>query len=571
MQEKIWEYRDKQLNKDDISALEKKFNLPYELAVLLLLRGVKTDTQISSYMSCTLDTVHNPFLLNDMEKACERIISAINKKEKITVFGDYDVDGITSTTVLTDFLSSVGADVNYYIPDRFSEGYGLNILALNRIARSGTKLLITVDCGIASFGEIEFAKTQKLDVIVTDHHTCKDELPKALAVINPKRADSKYPFSGLAGVGVAFKLVLALAKRLNLNTKDIFIRYADLVSIGTVADVVPLIDENRTIVARGIEILKNTQNFGIKALLEVSGCKDREINSSLIAFSLAPRINAAGRMEKATLSVELFKSKSYAEALSLAEHLCSLNSLRQETERKIFEDALSLASKCENPLVYVLKAPDWHSGVIGIVASKLCEKLMRPCILLTAENGKCKGSGRSIDGFNLFDALSDSEDILTAFGGHSQAAGLSLSEDMVLEFTQRINKYAKKHITDGMLIPKLSVDCIIKPSHITLDWAKALKKLEPFGASNETPVFALLGARIISSGTMGSDGQHLFMKIEKENCIISAVGFGMGGLCSEFIQGKNADIAFSMNINTYNGTESVQLFIKDIKESDRNL
>jgi single-stranded-DNA-specific exonuclease len=276
-------------------------------------------------------------------------------------------------------------------------------------------------------------------------------------------------------------------------------------------------------------------------------------------------------MEKATLAVELFKAKTYAEAIELAEHLNSLNRLRQETEREIFEQALSLAEKCENPLVYVLKAPDWHNGVIGIVASKLCEKFLRPCILLSEENGKCKGSGRSIDGFNLFDALCDSEDILTAFGGHAQAAGMTVSADRVFEFTDRINRYAKKHITDDMLIPKLAVDCAINPAHITLEWAKALKKLEPFGASNETPVFALLGAKVTSLGTMGANGQHLFMKLQKGNLVFSAVGFGMGELSSQIMQGDNADIAFTMNINTYNGTESVQLFIKDIKKSDRNL
>ncbi|MCR4693583.1 MAG: single-stranded-DNA-specific exonuclease RecJ, partial [Firmicutes bacterium] len=493
------------------------------------------------------------------------------QKEKITVYGDYDVDGITSTTILTDFLASSGANVDYYIPDRFSEGYGLNILAVNRIARSKTKLLITVDCGISSIGEVEFAKTQKLDVIVTDHHSCKEELPKALAVINPKRADSSYPFSGLAGVGVAFKLILALAKRLKLNTKDVFMRYADLVAIGTIADIVPLLDENRTIVAHGIKIIQNTQNFGIKALLEAAGCKDKEITSSLIAFSIAPRINAAGRMEKATLAVELFKSKSYGDAKKLAEHLDSLNRLRQQTERKIFDEALSLAYSMEKPLVYVLKSSGWHHGVIGIVASKLCEKLERPCILLSAENGKCKGSGRSIDGLNLFNALSDSEELLTAFGGHAQAAGLSIKEDMVKEFTLRINQYAKKHLTDAQLIPKISIDCVINPAHITLQWANALKKLEPFGCNNETPVFALLGAKIVSLGSMGTDGQHLFMRVQKDKLLFSAVGFGMGELSSQFLQGDIADIAFTMNINTYNGTESVQLFIKDIKKSDGNL
>ncbi|MBR4173449.1 MAG: DHH family phosphoesterase, partial [Clostridia bacterium] len=300
MQEKIWLCRDKQLKKEDISAFCAQFNIPYEMAVLLLLRGVNDGDALGVYMSKGLDRVLSPFLFNDMEIACERIMRAIKEKEKITVYGDYDVDGITSVSVLTDFLASCGAVCDYYLPDRFSEGYGLNILALNRLARSGTQLLITVDCGIASIGEIEFAKTQKLDVIVTDHHTCKEELPKALAVINPKRKDSTYPFSELAGVGVTFKLILALSKKLGLSTKDIFMKYADLVAIGTIADVVSLLGENRVIVDRGIKSIKETQNFGIKALLEVSGCAEKEITASLIAFSLSPRINAAGRMENAS-------------------------------------------------------------------------------------------------------------------------------------------------------------------------------------------------------------------------------------------------------------------------------
>lgn len=567
MREKFWKYRDKQLKKEDVLAFSERFNLPYEMAVLLLLRGISDEKDITLYMNKGLDGIHSPFLLNDMEAACDRIIKAINDKEKITVYGDYDVDGITATTVLTDFLASVGAEVDYYIPNRFSEGYGLNILAVNKIARNGAKLMITVDCGISSIGEIEFAKTQKLDVIVTDHHSCKTEIPKAIAVINPKRTDSDYPFSGLAGVGVAFKLVLALAKNLKLSTKDIFLKYADLVAIGTIADVVPLLDENRIIADRGLKIIQNTQNFGIKALLEVSGCKDKEITASLVAFSLAPRINAAGRMEKASLAVDLFKSKSYEEASELAEHLDNLNKTRRSIEQKIYDEADDIAVKLDNPLVYVLKAEGWHHGVIGIVASRLCEKFSRPCILLSEENGKCKGSGRSIDGFNLFDALSDSEEILTAFGGHAQAAGLSVKSEDVEAFTKRINAYAKKIITAEMLVPVLSVDCEINPGHITLDWAKALKKLEPFGCDNEAPVFSVSNVKILSHGTMGADKQHLYMRIGKDEKIFSAVGFGMGGLSQELFQGEMADIAFTMNINTYNSTETVQLLMKDIKKS----
>lgn len=566
MQNKIWEYRDKQLKTEDINAFAAQFRLPYEMAVLLLLRGVADVDAINTYMSKGLNGIHNPFLFNGMEDACERIVRAINGKEKITVYGDYDVDGITAVSVLTDFLAFCGAKVDYYIPDRFSEGYGLNILAMNRLARGGTQLLITVDCGISSIGEVEFAKTQKLDVIITDHHSCKEELPKAIAVINPKRKDSTYPFSELAGVGVAFKLILALAKRLGISTKDVFMKYADLVAIGTVADVVSLLGENRIIVDRGIKSIKETENFGIKALLEVSGCGGKEITASLIAFSLSPRINASGRMERASLAVELFKAKSYPEALELAKKLDGLNRLRQQTEQKIFEEASALADLQENPMVYVLTAKNWHSGVIGIVASKLCEKLGKPCILLSYEKGKYKGSGRSIDGFNLFDALSDSEELLTAFGGHALAAGLTVSEENLPEFTARINAYAKKRITDDMLIPKLSVDCAIDPAHITLAWANALKKLEPFGTGNETPVFALCGAKILSANAIGADGRHLSLRVQKDGVTVGAVWFGMGSAVGELSAGDFADIAFTLNINVYNGTENVQLIIKDIKK-----
>ena len=566
MQEKIWEYRDKQLKSEDISVFGTQFKLPYEMAVLLLLRGVSDRNTINSYMAKGLDGIHNPFLFNDMETACCRIIRAINEKEKITVYGDYDVDGITSVSVLTDFLASCGAVCDYYIPDRFSEGYGLNILAVNRLARNGTKLLITVDCGISSIGEVEFAKTQKLDVIITDHHSCKEEIPKAAAVINPKRKDSTYPFSELAGVGVAFKLVLALAKKLGMSAKDVFMKYSDLVAVGTVADVVSLLGENRIIVDRGIKAIETAQNLGIKALLEVSGCAEKEITASLIAFSLSPRINAAGRMENASLAVQLFKAKSYPEALELARRLDELNRLRQQTEHKIFEEASALADLQENPLVYVLTAKDWHNGVIGIVASKLCEKLGKPCILLSLEKGKYKGSGRSIEGFNLFDALSECEELLTAFGGHALAAGLTISEENIPEFTKRINAYAKKHITSDMLIPKLMIDCAISPSHITLEWANALKKLEPFGSGNEIPVFSMEGVKILSANAIGADGKHLALRIEKDGVTANAVWFGMGAVKNELSAFSTANIAFTLNINTYNGSQSVQLIIKDIKK-----
>ncbi len=567
MQNKIWEYRDEKLSKEQINILSETFNLPYEMAVLLLNRGIFGEQELAGFMKKGLDNVHNPFLLNDMDLACDRIITAINQKEKITVYGDYDVDGITSTAVLTDFLESLGADVDYYIPNRFKEGYGLNAIAINKIAKNRAGLLITVDCGITSVGEVELAKTLKLDVIITDHHTCKDELPKAIAVINPKRKDSTYPFCELAGVGVVFKLILALAKNMGISTKDTFLKYVDLVTIGTIADVVPLVDENRVIVDKGITAIENTNNNGIKALLEVSGTNNREKNAMLVAFSIAPRLNAAGRMENAKISVELFKEKDYGKAVETATYLDSLNRNRQQTEQKILEEALEEVSKFQNEqLVYVLNHKDWHEGIIGIVASKLCEKFYRPCILLSESENKCKGSGRSIDGLNLFDALSNCEDVLTAFGGHSLAAGLSILPENIPIFRERINKYAKQLLTEDKLIPKLYIDCKLNPKNITIEWAEAMKRLEPFGAGNEIPVFALSDAEIISASGLGEEAKHLRIKLQKDGMTFNAVGFGMGEFLKELKSGEKIDIAYNLNINTYQGKDNLQLLIKDIKK-----
>jgi len=566
MQKKIWEYKDAKLNKEQINSFCEQFNLPYYMAVLLLNRGVFDEQQLISYIKKGLDIVHNPFELNDMDKACERILEAVSNNEKITVYGDYDVDGITSTTIMTDFLEDIGADVDYYIPDRFKEGYGLNAIVINKIQKSGTKLLITVDCGITSIGEVELAKTLNLDVIITDHHTCKDELPKAVAVINPKRADSTYPFRELAGVGVAFKLILALAKKTERSTKDTFMKYVDLVTIGTIADVVPITDENRVIVDRGVAKLNNTENLGIKALLEVAGANDKEITSTTVAFLLSPRLNAAGRMENASISVKLLKAKDYDSAYQMAEYLDSLNRLRQQTERDIFDEALEMVyAMPEEQMVYVLSHTGWHGGVIGIVASKICEKFYRPCILLSEENGKCKGSGRSIDGLDLFDALSDSEEILTAFGGHALAAGLSITSENIDEFRNKINVYAKKLLTEDKLVPKILIDCEIEPQYITRGCVEALKRLEPFGTGNVQPVFSISDVSVSSISRMGADGRHLHMKLQKNGYTFDAVGFDKGDLCDDIFIGEKVSIAFNMNINIYQGKENLQLVIKDIQ------
>ena len=566
MREKIWNYKNKALSKEEIEEFSKACGIGPALSVILLNRGIKTPKAVNSYMKKSLEDIHNPFMLDGMEEAADRILSAIEKKEKIVIYGDYDVDGITATATVYKFLKSQGAEVSYYIPDRFSEGYGLNILAINKMARDGAKLMITVDCGITAVGEVEFAKTQGLDIIITDHHTCHGELPKAVSVINPKRMDSSYPFSGLAGVGVAFKLVLALAIRLGMNTRQVFMEYVDMVALGTIADVVPLVDENRVIADKGINSIEHTNNKGIRALMEMAGAGGKSVDANAVAFFASPRLNAAGRLENASVSVELMICDDEARAKEIAEHLDSLNNERKEIEQKIFEEAYQKAEEMgEDKLVYIISGKNWNHGVIGIVASRISEMFYRPCILISVEDGKGKGSGRSVPEMNLFDALSCCEELLTAFGGHSQAAGLSISEENIEEFTKKINEFAKKNVEVETLVPKLDIDCNLSSSSVTMAAAKMIESLAPFGEGNEIPVFSMQGLKVITSQSMGVDKKHLRVRLSDGNNVFNAVGFGMGELSEKLIPGMIVSVAFNMNVNTYQGDENLQLILKDIK------
>lgn len=566
MREKIWNYKNKALTMEEIGEFSEACKIGAALSVILLNRGINTPKAVNSYMKKSLEDIHNPFMLDGMEEAVCRILSAIEKKEKIVIYGDYDVDGITATATVYKFLKSQGAEVSYYIPDRFSEGYGLNILAINKMARDGAKLMITVDCGITAVGEVEFAKTQGLDIIITDHHTCREELPKAVSVINPKRADSSYPFSGLAGVGVAFKLVLALAIRLGMNTREVFMEYVDMVALGTIADVVPLVDENRVIADKGINAIENTNNKGMRALMDIAGAGGKNVDANSVAFFASPRLNAAGRLENASLSVELMICDDEDRAKEIAEHLDRLNSRRKEIEQKIFEEAYQKAAgMAEDQLVYVISGENWNHGVIGIVASRIAEMFYRPCILISVEDGKGKGSGRSVAEMNLFDALSYCEDLLTAFGGHSQAAGLSISKDNIEEFSRKINEFAKKNVDVAGLVPKLDIDCNLSGSSVTMAAAKMIENLAPFGEGNELPVFSMQGLKVLASQSMGVDKKHLRVRLSDGNNIFNAVGFGMGELSERLTPGSVVSVAFNMNVNTYQGSENLQLILKDIK------
>lgn len=564
-----WEFKNQKISPDEINKFSEQFKFGYVFSTVLLSRGIKTEEQLKKYFSKSLEFVHNPIMLPDIEIASQRIISAIKNNEKIVVYGDYDVDGVTSVSLLYSFLKSHNADVDYYIPDRMSEGYGLNIKAINKLSKLGTKLLITVDCGISSIGEVELAKAQKMDVIITDHHTCKEKIPNALAVINPKRPDSDYPFSELAGVGVVFKTVLSVAKGLGINTTECFLKYAPFAAIGTVADVVELQDENRIIVDRGLKNLKNSC-YGINALLKISGIDERPLNSIDIAFSIAPRINAAGRMEKAQIAADLLLSENNEKAIELAEKLNNINHTRQQVEKKIYDEALEMIAAdegFEDKRIIVLAQKGWHHGVIGIVASKITEQFYKPCILLSCdEDNKLKGSGRSVDGINLFDALLNTEDLLTQFGGHSLAAGLSLNMSEFSLFCKKIDEYIKK------TYPKqpektLLIDCTIPPSFVTLENAKQLSLFEPFGAGNEKPIFAMNNIKVISSSAIGADNRHLSLMLDIGGKAIKAVGFSLGFLSKHLTRDIMVDIAFNLEVNSWRGEESVQLLLKDIKKA----
>lgn len=567
MREKIWQYKNEKLKRADIEATAKALHIPPIFVTILLNRGIAKEDMLP-FLQKSMKNVINPMVMTDMDKAAARIKSAIDNKEKIVIYGDYDVDGITSTALLYDFLSSIGAEVDYYIPDRKGEGYGINIMAVNKLIKQGTKLLITVDCGITAIGEVEFAALQGMDVIITDHHTCKERIPTAAkAIVNPKR-DDEYPFKELAGVGVTFKLVLAVAIELGMNTNQCFNKYIDLAAIGTVADVVPLIDENRIIVDRGVKAIQESPRIGIKALLNQSGNQPQSVTASSIAFIIAPRLNASGRLGSAETSVKLLLSKDIKEAEQIAKELDEQNRERQITEQKILNEAMELIQKdpnFEKKKVIVLAHEDWHHGVIGIVASKICEKFYKPCILISHSNGIGKGSGRSIDSFNLFDALSHCEDMLTQFGGHKIAAGLTINISELDGFITKINKYADENLTPKDLVPRVKIDCPVSEQALTSENAALLSKLEPFGVGNEKPVFSLSGAEIISINAVGNENRHLRLTIQRGSLKITCIGFSLGEYAGVFRCGDVVNIAFQMDINTYKGNENVQLILKDIK------
>ncbi len=594
--EKVWEERyafgDGERD-GQIRQMAKAMGRSELFAVLLWNRGYRSAEDAERFLRLEQGDFHDPYLLADMEAAVDRILSAVERKEKITVYGDYDVDGVTSVTALYLYLTSLGGIVGYKIPKREGEGYGVSCSAIDELAEGGTKLMITVDTGITATEEVVYAKSLGIDTVVTDHHECRAELPAACAVVNPHRPDCSYPFKELAGVGVVFKVICACEMRrcreagteVLEGIRRVCMEYADLTAVGTIADVMPVVDENRLIVSLGLKRMEQTERVGLRALIDATTAKKsgeegkkKKITSGMIGFGIAPRINAAGRISDATMAVRLLLEKDEKAAAEAAEELCEINRQRQAEENKIAMEAYAMIEEMDlnDDVVLVLDSNRWHQGIIGIVASRITERYGLPSILISFDGSESeddpmddgKGSGRSIKGMNLVDALTHCEDLLVKFGGHELAAGLTVKRGDLARFRQKINEYAKENLSEEVLKIRMEVDCELSMTDLTLPFAQELTLLEPFGTGNTTPNFVLKDT-IVKRVSPMSEGKHTRFLLEKDGICLTALYFGMGLADHGFDVGDRIDVLFTVDINDYKNTRSVQMILQDARVAKR--
>ncbi len=538
--------------------------IPSLLACVLSARGVTEPEQAWKLLTPGEEPLLDPMLLKDMDRAVLRVTRALKRGETIAVYGDYDVDGITATCLLTDCLTRLGGRVRSYIPDRLEEGYGLNQEAVLHLARQGVTLIITVDCGITAAREVEFARELGIDVVITDHHECKQAIPEAAAVVDPHRPDCPYPFKGLAGVGVALKLAMAAAgpDRAGL----VFREYADLAAVGTVADVMPMTGENRTIVQTGLAALAHPRRVGLAQLMEEAGLGDKPVTSVSIGYTLAPRINAAGRMGQADLAAELLLTRDPGRAAALAQELCALNRERQTIECEIFQECVQRLERRPQSGVILLADEHWHQGVVGIVASRLTEKYSCPAFMVCLDQGMGKGSCRSWGGVNLFHLLTQCQDLLEGFGGHAMAAGFTVREENIPALDRRLRQLVLEEQAGEELPSLLDIDAAVLPQELTVEAVEALDALEPCGAGNPRPVLVLTGAHVISAAQVGR-GRHLKLRLEGRGVPLDAIFFSVDGSELGLTPGCRVDVAFYPQINDFRGVRSVQLQVVDLRHA----
>jgi len=530
-------------------------------AMILASRGIESPKQAAAYLDCNAP-MPDPFLMTDMDKAAGRVGLAMARGEKIAVFGDYDVDGITSTCLLTDFLRRHGADCISYIPGRLEEGYGLNPIAIHQLHGEGVKLIITVDCGITAIAEAELCRDLGIDLVITDHHECKDSLPYAAAVVDPHRPDGGYPHKNLSGVGVAFKLAAALCG----SQEEVLAEYADMVCLGTVADVMLLQGENRVFVSRGLESLKNTKRPGIAALMAECGCMRDNISASSIGFMLAPRINAAGRMGQIELAIQLFLTDDPQQAEAVAKALCELNRQRQAVESDIYQTAISMLPAGQPPEAIVLADETWHQGVVGIVASRIAEEYACPTFLICLDGEHGKASSRSHGGFNLFASLTALSDLLESYGGHELAAGFTITRSNIPEFRRQICALAADLYRDDTPRTSLDIDCTIPAELLTVKGIDSLNVLEPCGSGCPKPVLMLKNMTIERISMVGS-GRHMRLRLRSGRFGLNAIYFSATPETASVQLGDVVDVAFIPQINEFRGERTVQMNVLDIRPS----
>ncbi len=558
---KKWEVCEK--NEEQANKIADENNINILLASVLLQRDITTKQEVQIFLNPTRNDFHDPFLMPDMQKAVKRIVKAIESKEKVIIYGDYDADGITSITVLKKFLAQRGLNVGTYIPNRLDEGYGLNKNAIDYIYKEKYSLMITVDCGISGIEEINYANSLGIDVIVTDHHEPAEQIPNCLAVIDAKRKDNKYPFNQLAGVGVVFKLIQAISRYLMLDDKE-YLKYLDIVCVGTISDIVPLVDENRVIAKLGLKLIEVTKNVGLKTLVNSIGYK--QIDSTAISFGVAPRINACGRMGQEQEALKLFLTENFEEAKQITEKLNEYNLERQTTEKRIFNEAVEeIQKEDENKDCIILGKEGWHHGVIGIVSSKITEMYFKPSILICFEEDEGKGSGRSIPGFDLHKALMNCSTYIEKFGGHSMAIGISIKRKDFQKFKEEFENYARNSNINS-IVPVIKIDKKIDLKQISLQIIKDLALLEPYGEGNKMPLFLISNLKIQSIRSL-SEGKHLKLKLTQDKYIIDAIGFNMGNCVQNYLIGDKIDVVGSLEINNFNGEEQIQINLKDIRKS----
>ena len=560
-----WEFPQK-LDENKCKELSSELGLPPIIGKILINRGYSEPEEARNFLNPSLNDLYDPFCFKDMEKGVEKVISALKENERIMIFGDYDVDGITSASLMYLVLTKLGAQVSYYLPNRLVEGYGLSEEGILEAERRGAKLIISVDCGINAVKEVDFAKKKGIDCIITDHHEPAETLPDACAIINPKQEGETYKGKELSGVGVAFKLAQAIYRKLGQDEKELE-DHLDLVALGTAADIVPLLGENRILTRYGLLQVAKTSKPGLKSLIFISGLMGKEIGTGQVVFILAPRINAVGRLGDAERAIKLLTTRDERLASEISRVLDEENRKRKTIDEETLDQALELIQEevdLENDKAIILASAGWHQGVIGIVASRVAERFYRPTVMISIDGEEGKGSARSIPGFHLFEALKECEDCLLKYGGHKYAAGLSISSKEVESFKEKFKLVSSRRIKDEDLIPRLSVDAELELEEIQDELMSALELFAPFGPGNLKPVFVTRGLELADDAYVVGKN-HLRLKVKKNGIIMDAIGFNLGDFAKPLaMRGTKIDLAYVLELNTWNGNSKIQMRLKDL-------